>query len=91
MSNTYSGMDIKNALGTTETLIGPSAFRYARFSADSAFSRLQIMREIKKMIIDGVNEYADDLPMDLRKQYDNIINSLKKIEEDEVELIRFGE
>lgn len=92
MDKTYNSMDIKKALRTVDVPVpSGSAFRYAKFDSEKAFGRLQTARGIKRALVDGINEYADDLPMELRKQYDKVIRTLKAIEEEEVNLIRFGE
>ena len=92
MDKTYNSMDIKKALHAVDIPIpSESAFRYAKFDSEKAFGRLQTAREIRRALVDGINEYADDLPMELRKQYDKVVRTLKTIEEEEVNLIRFGE
>lgn len=90
-NKTYSGLDIKTALGTVETIPTRTAFRYAKFDAEKAFNRLQILRRTKGSLIDGINENASDLPMDLRKKYDKIAFLLEELEHEEVKLIEFGE
>lgn len=92
MDKTYNSMDIKKALQAVDVPIpSESAFRYAKFDSKKAFGRLQKTREIRRALVDGINEYADDLPMELRKQYEKVIRTFKAIEEEEVNLIRFGE
>lgn len=91
VDKTYSGLDIKTALGTKETIPTRSAFKYSKFDAEKAFNRLQILRRTEEALINGINENANDLPMDLRKKYDRIAVLMEELEHEEVQLIAFGE
>ena len=83
--------EIREALGTVETKRFSSSFNNVKWNANTAFNRLQIIREMEKYLIGEINKNVNGFPIEIRMKYDKIIDLMKEIEEDEIRTIKFGE
>ena len=86
-----SDINVRESLGTIDPIKKPSELRWAKWDAETAFNRLQVSRETRKILTDGINANVESLPLETREMYDQVIRLMKEIESAEIRTIKFGE
>lgn len=68
-----------------------NAIRKGPWSAEEAFRRLNITRDIRKALTAGINDNVMSIPARTLARYEAVITLLKQLETDEILTIQFGE
>lgn len=84
-------IDVRTWLGTQEAPRRlPRMIKTRDWSADLAYERLKVVRDVKDALQEGINRNSMEIPEAVANVYEEIYNKLITVESMEVETVRFG-
>ena len=68
----------------------PKMIRTRPWSADLAYERVKVIRDVKDKLREGINNYSIEMPEAVKEKYEQIYNDLRAVEQMEISTVKYG-
>ena len=86
------GINVREWLGTQEAKPAPPPpmIKDRDWSADLAYERLKIVRNVQNLLFQGINRNSIEIPPAIAQEYELVWNKLRTIEKMEGDTVKWG-